>query len=94
MVAVSLVHPTPSHRKVTTQKNKKEKPFSFIPPKDKKMGKLKGCICSVTVGKDKKTLQARGCIFGPKGLCGVPAKSGRLLKWKGGIAVFCHLKEG
>lgn len=91
-VSSSKIHPTPSYRKVTNKKDKEKKgkkqPASqfFSSFQDKEMGKLKGCICSVT---------AEEINFLPLGLVWCPQLNAeRLLEWKGGMAVFHHLKKG
>lgn len=54
---------------------------SFRPSKDKKMGTLKGCICSVIVEKYEKMLQAGGSIFCPCVACVVsPAKCRKIVR--------------
>lgn len=69
------------------QKDKKKKknslPVSFIPFKDKKIGKLKGCICSVTVEKDLKNCK-QGDKFSPLRACVVsPAKRREIVRVEG-----------
>lgn len=50
-------------------------PLTVFHHKDKKMGKLKGCICSVRVGKKKaRGHDKKGDQFPPPvGFCGVPS---------------------
>ena len=67
---------------MTAQKDKKKREPAGFSFKDKKIGKLKGYVCSATVEKDWKTT-SRGSIFSPQGLCGVPAKCRKIVGVEG-----------